>query len=94
MDVDGTVSLGECKAIPCSISPVDQTNRFQPTPAEEGSERYNRVMEKLSGTYYGPDIAPTEAPEETTEEITEAMTDETSAETTAATEAPAEDPQE
>ena len=94
VDVDGTVSLGECKAIPCSISPVDRTNRFQPTPAEEGSERYNRVMEKLSGTYSGPDIAPTEATEETTEETTEAMTDETSAQTTAATEAPAEDPQE
>ena len=32
VDVDGTVSLGECKAIPCSISPVDHVNRFRPTP--------------------------------------------------------------
>ena len=81
VDVDGTVSLGECKAIPCSISPLDHINRFQPTPAEEGSDRYNRVMEKLNGTYYGPDIAPTEATEKTTEE--------TVADTTAETAAPA-----
>lgn len=83
VDVDGTVSLGECKAIPCSISPIDQTNRFQPTPAEEGSDRYNRVMEKLSGTYSGPDIAPTEATEETTEETVEQTTADTTAETAA-----------
>ena len=68
VDVDGTVRLGTCTAIACSISPVDHINRFQPTPAEAGSERYDRVMEKLSGTYSGPDIAPTEATEETTEE--------------------------
>ena len=87
VDVDGTVSLGECKAIPCSISPVDHVNRFQPTPCEEGSDRYNRVMEKLGGTYSGPDIAPTEA----TEETTEATVTETTAETTAeVTEAPEE----
>lgn len=86
VDVDGTVSLGEHKAIPCSISPVDHVNRFQPTPYEEGSGQYERVMEKLSGTYSGPDIAPTEATEETTEETT--------AETTAATEAPTDAAQE
>ena len=67
MDVDGTVSLGEYKAIPCSISPVDNINRYQPTPAEEGSDRYDRVMEKLSGTYSGPNVAPPEPTEETTE---------------------------
>ena len=89
VDVDGTVSLGECKAIPCSISPLDNVNRFQPTPYEEGSERYDRVMEKLSGTYSGPDIAPTEPPEETTEATTEetttAATEEPAVETTAET---------
>ena len=83
VDVDGTVSLGECKAIPCSISPVDHVNRFQPTPCEEGSDRYNRVMEKLGGTYSGPDIAPTEATEETTEETVEEATAGTTAETAA-----------
>ena len=67
VDVDGTVSLGEYKAIPCSISPVDNINRYQPTPAEEGSDRYDRVMEKLSGTYSGPNVAPPEPTEETTE---------------------------
>lgn len=84
VDVDGTVSLGECKAIPCSISPVDNVNRFQPTPAEEGSDRYERVMEKLSGTYSGPDVAPTEATEETTEETIDETTGETVADETAA----------
>ena len=76
VDVDGTVSLGQCKPIPCSISPVDHINRFQPTPAEEGSERYDRVMEKLNGTYSGPDVAPPDPTEETTEE-TAVSTEET-----------------
>ena len=82
VDVDGTVSLGEHRAIPCCISPSDSYNKFQPTPAEEGSTRYDRVMEKLSGTYYGPDVAPTYETEETTEETVE--------ETAEATEEPAE----
>ena len=75
VDVDGTVSLGACNPIPCSISPVDHINRFQPTPAEEGSERYNRVMEKLSGTYAGPDVAPPDPTEETADETTAATTE-------------------
>ena len=66
VDVDGSVSLGECRPIPCSVSPEDYINRFQPTPAEEGSERYDRVMDKLNGTYYGPDVAPEDEEEETT----------------------------
>lgn len=76
VDVDGTVFLGQCNPIPCSISPVDHINRFQPTPAEEGSERYDRVMEKLNGTYSGPDVAPPE-PTEETEEETAVSTEET-----------------
>lgn len=84
VDVDGSVSLGQCKPIPCSISPEEHVNRYQPTPAEEGSARYERVMEKLSGTYYGPDVAPSYETEETTETTV-------SAEETAATEAPAEE---
>ena len=79
VDVDGTVSLGQCNPIPCSISPVDHINRFQPTPAEEGSDRYNRVMAKLSGTYDGPDVAPTEATEETAEDTTAAAEETTGA---------------
>ena len=82
VDVDGSLSLGGHKAIPCSISPLDNVNRYQPTPAEEGSSRYDRVMDKLSGEYYGPDVAPTYETEETTEETVE--------DTTAATEAPVE----
>lgn len=71
VDVDGTVSLGPTKAIPCCISPLDHVNRFQPTPYEEGSYQYDRVMDKLTGNYHGPDVAPTtQATEETTEETT------------------------
>ena len=43
----------------------------------------HRVMEKLGGTYSGPDIAPTEATEETTEETVEEVTADTTAETAA-----------
>ena len=50
-DVDGTVRLGEYTAVPCSISSVDSPNNYQPTPAPEGSERYQRVMDKLSGNF-------------------------------------------
>ena len=46
---------------------MDNINRYQPTPAEEGSDRYDRVMEKLAGTYSGPNVAPPEPTEETTE---------------------------
>lgn len=71
VDVDGSVSLGEHTAVPCSISTVEHINDFQPTPAEEGSVRYDRVMEKLCGTYSGPNVAPPEPTEAT--EITEAV---------------------
>ena len=88
VDTDGTVTLGQCEAIPCSISPVDHINRFQPTPAEPGSERYDRVMAKLNGTYSGPDVAPPEPTEETAEETAGAT------EETESAEEPTESPEE
>ena len=44
---DGTVRLGTTEVVPCSIS-SDCPNNYQPTPAEPGSERYDRVLEKLN----------------------------------------------
>ena len=53
---DGTVKLGEMKLIPCSISSVADRNNYQPTPCEEGSEMYDRIMTKLDGTFNGYDL--------------------------------------
>lgn len=53
---DGTVRLGELTIVPCSVSSEPYRNNFQPTPYEEGSEAYERVLQKLSGTFTGPDL--------------------------------------
>ena len=50
-DVDGSVRLGELNIIPCSVSSIQGRNNYQPTPMEVGSEGYNRVLQKLEGTY-------------------------------------------
>lgn len=50
-DPDGTITLGERTIIPCSVGSLENTNNFQPTPYPEASEGYQRVMEKLTGTY-------------------------------------------
>ena len=55
-DIDGTVRLGEMTIIPVSITSLSAQNNFQPTPCEEGSERYDRVLSKLDGTFKGPDL--------------------------------------
>lgn len=55
-DVDGTVTLGECTIIPCSVSSVSRPNNYQPTPYEEGSKEYNRVLSKLDGSYTGGNL--------------------------------------
>ncbi len=54
---DGSVSLGDYTAVPCSISSVSHINNYQPTPAETDSERYQRVMDKLAGTFSGEDLS-------------------------------------
>lgn len=47
-ETDGTVRLGELTAIPCSISSDRGRNNYQPTPYDQGSEAYNRVLSKLN----------------------------------------------
>lgn len=44
---DGTVTLGATRAIPCRVSSIADRNNYQPTPMEEGSEAWQRVLDKL-----------------------------------------------
>ena len=55
-DEDGVVSLGELTMIPVSISSMKNQNNYQPTPLEEGSAAYKRVISKLDGSFKGPDL--------------------------------------
>ena len=55
-DVDGNISLGELTMIPVSISSIKAYNNYQPTPYEEGSDEYNRVISKLDGSFKGADL--------------------------------------
>ena len=57
-DPDGTIRLGEMTIIPICISSAADRNNYQPTPYEEGSESYQRVLDKLNGTYSGPNVIP------------------------------------
>ena len=58
-DLDGSISVDGWRVIPCCVSsrPVyegytlDNYNDYCPTPYEEGSEDYNRVLSKLDGSY-------------------------------------------
>ena len=50
-DAGGNVSLGALIAVPCSVSSVEGRNNYQPTPLAEGSDAYERVMQKLSGLW-------------------------------------------
>ncbi len=55
-EADGTVTLGELTLIPCSISSVSDRNDYRPTPCEEGSEMYERILTKLDGSFEGADL--------------------------------------
>jgi len=55
-DSQGTVKLGQRTIIPVSISSVEGTNNFQPIPYEENIRAYERVFEKLEGTYQGRNL--------------------------------------
>ena len=65
-DLDGTVSTESYKAVPCCVSSTfppnfsnvkaTDYNDYVPTPYEEGSEHYERVMSKLNGTWTGGDL--------------------------------------
>ena len=57
-EYDGTIRIGTVKPIPICISSVADLNNYQPVPYEEGCDGYNRVMEKLNGTYSGPNVTP------------------------------------
>lgn len=45
---DGSISLGALKIVPCSISGDEHSNDFCPTPYEEGSAGYQRVLDKMN----------------------------------------------
>ena len=63
-DLDGSITVDSWRVIPCCVSsrPVyegytlDAYNDYCPTPYEEGSEDYERVMSKLNGTYEGGNV--------------------------------------
>ena len=55
-DPDGTIRLGELKRIPVNCSSIKGRNNYQPTPCEEGSKMYNRILTKLDGTFKGKDL--------------------------------------
>ncbi|MBQ7229721.1 MAG: CapA family protein [Oscillospiraceae bacterium] len=47
---NGTLAMGQTIIIPCSVSSVEERNNYQPTPMAEGSDAYQRVLEKLTFT--------------------------------------------
>ena len=53
---DGTVELGELTIVPASVSSIPERNNYQPTPCEPGTEMYSRVLQKLDGTWTGPNL--------------------------------------
>ena len=55
-NADGSISLGQTRIIPASVSSVPFYNNFQPTPYEPESSEYERVLSKLDGTYTGPNL--------------------------------------
>ena len=48
---DGTVTLGETTIVPVCISTRTDRNDYQPVLYEAGSEGYERVLQKLNGTF-------------------------------------------
>ena len=53
---DGSVTLGEPTIVPASVSSVSDRNNYQPTPYEVGSKGYERAMQKLDGSWAGPNL--------------------------------------
>lgn len=52
-DSEGNITKGELTVVPCSISSVPKVNNYQPTPYQEGTEEYQRVLDKLAGLWKG-----------------------------------------
>ena len=50
-DAGGNIRRGELTIVPVCISSAPPINNFQPTPYPEGSEEYQRVMDKLNGLW-------------------------------------------
>lgn len=48
---DGTITRGELTVVPMCCSSAPPMNNYQPTPYEEGTEEYQRVLDKLSGLW-------------------------------------------
>ena len=84
-DVDGNISLGELTMIPVSISSMKNQNNYQPTPLEEGSTEYKRVISKLDGTFKGADLVVDYSSINGSSTATTAPTEDTGSETTAPT---------
>jgi poly-gamma-glutamate synthesis protein (capsule biosynthesis protein) len=53
---DGSVTLGELTIVPANVSSVADRNNYQPTPYEPGTAAYDRVLQKLDGTWTGPNL--------------------------------------
>ena len=53
---DGTVTLGTLTMVPASVSSISDRNNYQPTPYETGTDGYDRVMQKLDGSWTGADL--------------------------------------
>ena len=54
---DGSYVLDGYACIPCCLSSTDGVNDYRPTPYDEDSEEYRRVMNKLDGVFTGPDLS-------------------------------------
>lgn len=48
---DGTVTLGETVLLPACVSSESRWNNFQPVLCEAGTDSYDRILAKLSGTW-------------------------------------------
>ena len=53
-DPDGSVTSDGITVIPCCVSEARDSNDYRPTPYEEGTEEYDRVISKLDGSFDGP----------------------------------------
>ena len=53
---DGIVTLGGLTIVPASVSSIPERNNFQPTPCAPGTEMYDRVLQKLNGSWTGPNL--------------------------------------
>ena len=49
-------TLGELTIVPANVSSIGDRNNYQPTPYEPGTEGYDRVLQKLDGTWTGPNL--------------------------------------